>query len=228
MALATALSIGLYRRNGAWTSPEATWLDVTEKHPTLWRGWQNLAQQEWATGQYRRAIAHLERALALADTPQQRLDSLRNLSANLMAVEELDRAYVALSEADRLGFDHAMVKFNLAIVLTKLDRLDEAEPYARRAIELDPQSVHGHAALAQILGKRGDHAGALREFQTAAALDPDALRPAMNVAAALENLGRRREACVEWSRCAAIAGGAGPAAQERARLGCDRLEAAAP
>ena len=228
LALSAALGLALHQRNLAWASPEATWADVTLKHPGLWRGWQNRAQQEWLHGRTAAAIGFLEEAMKRAATPRQRLETLRNLSANLMQAGDLDRALAVLAEADRLGLDDAMVKFNIAVVLTGRGRLDEAEPFARRAIELDPESPLGHAALAQIRGRRGDHAGALAEFQAAAALDPDAVRPALNVAVALGHLGRRREACAVLERCASLPGGAAAAAPDRARLGCDRLEAGTP
>jgi len=56
LALCAALASGLHQRNKAWASPLATWTDVVQKAPNLWRGWQNLAQQVWAAGDHAQAL----------------------------------------------------------------------------------------------------------------------------------------------------------------------------
>jgi adenylate cyclase len=51
--------------------------------------------------------------------------------------------------------------------------LDEAERWARRAVELNDQEPVSHMALGNVLLWRRDHEGALAEFQRMIALDPN-------------------------------------------------------
>ncbi len=60
---------------------------------------------------------------------------------------------------------HAHYRFFLTFYLVALGRLDEAEASVRKALELQPGELAGHAELAAILVLRGDAAGALREAE---------------------------------------------------------------
>jgi tetratricopeptide (TPR) repeat protein len=222
--VALALSVALHERNRVWASPAATWTDVVEKAPRYWRGWQNLGEDALRRGDHTNAKMHLGRALALATRPQEKLDTLCNMGALLSDTGAPDQALNLLEQADHLGLESATVKFNLAIALTNLGRLEEAEAYARRAIALAPQSSPGYAALGQILVRRDDLPGGLQAFRRAVELDPDATRPLQNVAVAQEILNRPLEACATWRRYGQIQAGAEKARLERSRLGCDLLE----
>ena len=60
---------------------------------------------------------------------------------------------------------HAHYRFFLGFYLVPLGRLDEAEAEVRKALELQPGELGGHAELAMILVQRGDAAAALREAE---------------------------------------------------------------
>ncbi len=60
---------------------------------------------------------------------------------------------------------HAHYRFFLGFYLVALGHLDEAEATVRKALELQPGELAGHAELAVILVLRSDVAGALREAE---------------------------------------------------------------
>jgi adenylate cyclase len=53
-----------------------------------------------------------------------------------------------------------------------LRRLEEAEPAARRAIEIDPNFAEAHGGLGNMLHFSGRHEEAIESFERALLLDP--------------------------------------------------------
>ena len=72
--------------------------------------------------------------------------------------------------------------------------LDEAERWARRAIELNDQEPVSHMALGNVLLWRRDHEGALAEFRRMISLDPNFAQGHTATAIALTYAGRAAEA----------------------------------
>ncbi len=66
---------------------------------------------------------------------------------------------------------HTLARYNLALVLKRLDRLDEALVELRRVIAADPRA-EAHHALAQVLWHRGDDARAVDALQAAITMEP--------------------------------------------------------
>jgi adenylate cyclase len=72
--------------------------------------------------------------------------------------------------------------------------LDEAERWARRALELDDQDPISHMALGNLLLWRRDHAGALAEFRRMIELDPNFAQGHTAIGLGLMYAGRAAEA----------------------------------
>jgi adenylate cyclase len=72
--------------------------------------------------------------------------------------------------------------------------LDEAQRWARRALELDDQEPLGHIALGSVLLWRRNHDGALAEFRRMIALDPNFAQGHSAMGLALMYAGRTAEA----------------------------------
>jgi adenylate cyclase len=72
--------------------------------------------------------------------------------------------------------------------------LDQAERWARRAVELDDQEPAGHMALGNVLLWRRDHEGALAELRRTIALDPNFAGGHATTGMALMYAGRAAEA----------------------------------
>ncbi len=97
----------------------------------------------------------------------------------------------ALARAPR----HTLARYNLALVLKRLDRLDEAIAELRRVIAVDPRP-EAHHALAQALWHRGGDAGAVDALQAAITMEP-------GHAEAHQLLGVIRAARRDWTGAAA-------------------------
>jgi adenylate cyclase len=72
--------------------------------------------------------------------------------------------------------------------------LDEAERWALRALELDPQEPVSHMALGNVLLWRRDHDGALAEFRQMTAIDPNFAQGHMATGLGLTYAGQPAEA----------------------------------
>ena len=111
---------------------------------------------------------------------------------------ELDRQAVALDP----GFVDAYAE--LALAYDKLGRIDEAEPAARRALELDRGSAQANRLMAYVTTQRGDPDAALVYMREAVRLAPS--RPAMHLGLGftLQDDGHAAEALVEFERAIAL------------------------
>jgi Flp pilus assembly protein TadD len=90
------------------------------------------------------------------------LGLLYDASANLKAGE------IALRQAVTLDADSDRLHNNLGYNLLLQDNADAAESEFRRALELNPKSATSRNNLGVVLARRGDLAGALEQFQSAA------------------------------------------------------------
>jgi tetratricopeptide (TPR) repeat protein len=144
------------------------------------------------------AIPHLERAVALA-----------NEERNPIYLFELDlgRAYV---EAGRVedgiaqfrrtregaGPSYPLPGYDamLGSALVRLGRDTEAEPYLRRAVELDTSDPLHRLELGRILYKNGQYADAAKYLEAAGVLRPDLADVWVGLAFTYHSLGRDAEA----------------------------------
>ena len=81
---------------------------------------------------------------------------------------------------------------------------DSAEPYARRALALDPNSAEAHTSLASLLTDRGDWPAAEREYRRAIALRPGYPLAHHWYAIMLVTLDRKAEALREIRRASEL------------------------
>jgi len=63
-----------------------------------------------------------------------------------------------------------------------MNRSEEAEPFCRRWVELDPNSDRAYQALGTCFFNRGDHAGAKTNFLRALQINPKNARARLNLA----------------------------------------------
>jgi len=87
------------------------------------------------------------------------------LAAVLSDLGQHEPAVVMERRAIELDPLHGHYRFFLGFYLTALGRLDEAEAAIRKALELQPGELSGHAQLAVVLVLRGEVAEALREAE---------------------------------------------------------------
>jgi len=224
--LCAALAVALHRRNQVWRTQVSLWSDVVEKWPLRARARYNLGFGLASAGDHEGAVREYLVASRLLENDH--LVSLpgllRNLGASLIELGRIDEALGHLLQAQALDPGSPDIVNNLALGHLLKGDLARAEELARAAIALPGGASLGsaHNTLGEVLGTRGDLAGALAAFRRAAELMPDHPGILANVALAQERLGLPAEACATWARVGGLRGGAQRLASEqhRAALGC--------
>jgi len=140
-----------------------------------------------AQGQLRDALAHFQRAAALAPRDEQIQFNLGNALNRAGRLAEAASSYeraIALNPA--FPDPHA----NLAALLFTHGRVKEALPHFQRAVELQPMSAVLHTNVASALAASGRYAEALTHIRRALELNPE-YQPAQENLRRLQQMGVR-------------------------------------
>lgn len=111
------------------------------------------------------------------------------LAGAYMAGADWHLAETALREAVRRRHEYPEAHYNLALVLSELDRLDEAEQAYRAAVELNPDFFQAWNNLGNLLLERGRVPDALTCYRELTQRVPDFAQGFCNLGMALERLG---------------------------------------
>ncbi len=170
-----------------WARPELQKLVQSAPRNALYRYWT--ARLDYDDNRYATAIESLQEAVSLDSRMVKAHDSLGLCYEALGRHDEALRSY---QEAVRLNREASPSSpwppLNLGLLLTRLDRLDEAEPLFRESVRIDPRFPQGHYQLGTFLEKKGRAEEAVRELEEAARLDASYAEPHY----ALARLYRRR------------------------------------
>ena len=154
-----------------WARPELAKLVAAAPRNPLYVYWTG--RIDYDDGQYEAAIRGFERALAL---DRGLLKAYDNLGLSYEALGQHDDASRSYEEAVRLNREQAKPSpwppLNLGLLLTRLDRGDEAEALFRESIRGDERFPQAHYQLGQVLEKKGRTAEAVVELEAASRLDP--------------------------------------------------------
>lgn len=207
----------------AYVPPADPWLDaiVTRSwHPdmllkhaalavrtgdTVWREWL-VRRALTASPQGLDVLLESAATARAASRLQEALDFLRQAEAvapddHLTLVEQgrtlsdlgrLTEAEAVLRRAIRVR--DATAEYNLANVLDRLDRWDEAREHYNRAVEINPFHTRALNNLGIGFSRRGDPQQAVLAYRRAIAVAPEVVDSYTNLSAALGALGRFREA----------------------------------
>lgn len=122
------------------------------------------------------------------------MEDRRTEIQRLLETGQVAAAVAWLENEVRVTPDDPLLNAQIANVLLRLGRLNEARSYALRAIELAPELAVGHVQLAYVLL----HMGRFAEAETAAShaqrLQPDSVEISLALLAALEGQGKLTEA----------------------------------
>jgi tetratricopeptide (TPR) repeat protein len=154
----------------AWARPELEKLaEVSPRNP-LYPYWQG--RLEYDAQNVPAAVARFEKVIALDPEFMKAYD---NLGLCFEAMGKNDEAIQQYRNAVRLNREHnirsAWPPMNLGTLLTKLDRLDEAEPLFRESLQFDANFAQSHYQLGVLLQKQNKIPAAVEELKRAAALD---------------------------------------------------------
>jgi tetratricopeptide (TPR) repeat protein len=89
---------------------------------------------------------------------------------------------------------------DLATMLIRNDRVEEAKPYLLDALKLNPNNAESHFQMAILLEKTGDLQGALQELQRTASLSPEKAEAHYRAARIYQRLGKKDEAEEEFDQ----------------------------
>lgn len=155
----------------AWARPELAKLAEANPRNPLYPYWQG--RLEYDGQNVPAAIAKFEKVIAIDPEFMKAYD---NLGLCLEALGKNDEAIQQYRNAVRLNREHnirsAWPPMNLGALLTKLDRLDEAEPLFRESLQFDANFAQSHYQLGVLLQKQNKLPAAVEELKRAAALDP--------------------------------------------------------
>ena len=154
-----------------WARPELARLIETDPRSALYAYWS--ARLDYDDQQFAAAAKGFLHAIELDPRSMKAWD---NLGLDYDALSRFDEAVHAFEEAIRLN-DEQKTKspwpsLNLGLLLTRLDRLDEAEARFRGSLACDPGFPLAHYHLGLILEKKGRVGEAVAELEEAARLDP--------------------------------------------------------
>jgi tetratricopeptide (TPR) repeat protein len=161
--------VALGRRD--WARPELARLVAAAPANPLYPYW--VGRLDYDDGQYATAVESFRRALELDPRFMRAYD---NLGLCYEALGRFDEALRSWEEAIRLN-DGQKTKspwppLNLGLMLTRHDRLDEAEARFRESLRCDSRFPQAHYQLGITLEKKGRTGEAVSELEEAARLEP--------------------------------------------------------
>ncbi len=161
--------IGLKKYGEA--APVLAQLAESATDPTLKRAHQlNLGQALIEIEQYDEAVAPLR--AAFDSDPKDPTTMVQLVNALTLAGRVPEAS--ALLQAPMPAKEAAALNFNLAVVVIRSKRFDEAAVHLRKAIDLDASLVEAHRVLAEVHLARGKSADAIPEFEAYLRARPDA------------------------------------------------------
>ena len=159
-----------------WARPELQRLSQSAPRNPLYLYWN--ARLDYDDAKYAAAVDGLLQTIALDPRFVKAHD---NLGLSYEALGRNDDAIRSYQEAVRLNREVAAHSpwppLNLGLLLSRLDRLDEAELLFRESVRLDPRFPQGHYQLGTALEKKGRAAEAVEELEEAARLDASYAEP---------------------------------------------------
>jgi tetratricopeptide (TPR) repeat protein len=140
--LSAVLAVATFRRNRVWASELSVWADTAAKSPGKARPHMNLGSALCLAGHVEEGARELRRALELGvDSETDAAYARAQLGAAFVALGRPAEAEPELREAVRLKPTDPEAVFNLALVLTKTGRLEEARPLWSRFLDVAPSSA---------------------------------------------------------------------------------------
>lgn len=141
---------------------------------------------------FNESIQESSAAIALAPNL---VRAYENMGLCYEAKQQIDEAKKWYLEAIRRGAlggrQTEWPPLDLATMLIRNDRVEEARPYLLDALKLNPNNSKSHLQMAIVLEKTGDLAGALQELQRTVNLDPTKADAHYRAARIYQRLGKK-------------------------------------
>jgi len=152
-------------------------------------------------GHLNEAVAHYDRAIALAPDF---IEALNNRGNALFGLKRLEPALASFDAAIRLKPDYADPHINRGIVLGKLKRDEEALAALNAGIRLDSNKPDAYNNRGNLFLRQHRLADALADYEIAIRLRPNYAEALLNRGNALKMLMRPEEAVASYDRAIAL------------------------
>lgn len=158
-----------FMRNYIWKTEESLWLDAVDKSPNQPRVHHNLGRYYGDTGQNEKAILEYKLALKLKRSPHGETHHLTHYNFALVytSMNEEDKAIKHLEKAIEIAPYYADAYNNLATIIAKRGRYDEAHDLLIRSLTYNRNSPQAHNNLGSILLRKNRIDEAISEFKKA-------------------------------------------------------------
>jgi tetratricopeptide (TPR) repeat protein len=182
-----------------WVDTYTLWQTVVERAPNTPTAHANLAMELNARGDFAGAADHSRLALDRLPGNRTAHAALARASLELGDLETAERHHrIALAISERVGKTDTVTMIGLAIVETRLGRLDEAERTYRAVIDLEPSVAEWHLDLAGFLASQSRYEEAAAAFARALTLDPERIEAYSRLGIILMNLHKPGQAIRCW------------------------------
>jgi len=132
-----------------------------------------LSRLLYTRNHFNESIQESNAAIALTPNLVRAYENLGLCYEAMQQINEAKKWYLeAIKRQASGGRQTEWPSLDLATMLIRNDRVEEARPYLLEALKLNPNNSKSHLQMAIVLEKAGDLAGALRELQRTINLDP--------------------------------------------------------
>ncbi len=157
----------------AWSNTYTLWSTTVAWRPNTPTAHANLAATLNGRGEFDRARDHALQALKRLPGNRTAHAAMARASLELGDLETAERhGRIALDIAEHVGRVDTPTMVGLAMVVTRLNRIDEAETIYRQVLELEPSVAEWRYDLASFLASQGRYAEAVPLFEETIRLDP--------------------------------------------------------
>ncbi|HZP00487.1 MAG TPA: tetratricopeptide repeat protein [Terriglobia bacterium] len=181
-----------------WARPELAKLEKSDAANPLYPYW--LGRLDYDAMQFTAAVERFQHTLRLDSNFMKAYD---NLGLCYEALGKYDEAIETYKEAIRLSRAKLTCSpwppLNLATLLVKIGRLDEAETYLKESLGCDPRFPKAHYQMGLMLEKQRKDEEALQELKEAAANDPGYAEPHYVMGKIYRRGGDPQKANAEWA-----------------------------
>ena len=116
-------------------------------------------------------------------------------------IDEAEKWYLEAIRREKTGGRQTeWPSLDMAAMLIRNDRTEEAKPHLLDAMRLNPNNPESHFQMASLLEKSGDLQGALQELQKTLSLDPSKAEVHYRAARIFQRLGKKEEASQEFDQ----------------------------
>jgi serine/threonine protein kinase/tetratricopeptide (TPR) repeat protein len=160
----------IYNRLDRWEEAEKTFRRALKDHPNYWLAYNELGFGLHGQGRYQEAIQAF-RAASLA-APKSAL-ALINLGGEYLQIGEFAEALESLKRSLALDPDSGFALADTSLALRYQDKPEQALPFARKAVQVNPEQDTNWLELADCLSSSRTHRGEAKDAYLRAAKEAE-------------------------------------------------------